>query len=320
MTLHQNDVQLFTKAALDTFDLKEFSIDIKKALVDLKDDIVSEFEDLNSEDTKKARCDHFKILGADPEDYAEKILLLDSGKIVIYGIRHMGAKPEYPFIQLNPNYQIQSKADAMDLYEKIKYEFEVFMPKHICFWSRDEIDADFFGSIYMVSTSRQMKELNEWPIEDELHFIKITDDSYYDFYLSGYKEFHKCSPELSMKVTVNSLSTMKESLDDGLLYYIEMNGNRVGLIAGVRRKFLGEEGIYFNEIFISKHWKGRGLAKAIQRKFITLNTAGHEFVWGTIDSHNLPSFKTAKSNGRKPIRYECFINLSLGGSNGQQKG
>ena len=307
MTLHKNDVQLFAKAALDTFDLKEFSMDEEKAFSELQDDIVSEFDDLNSEDTKKARNYHFKVPGADLDDYAEKILLLESGKKVIYGIRHMGRNPDLPFIQFYPNFCIQSRTEALEIFEKIKHEFEVFRPKYICFWSRDEIDADFFGSIYMVSTSKQMKELNKWPIEDELHFIKITDDSYYDFYLSGYKEFHKYTPKLSMKVTVNSLNTMKESLDDGLLYYIEIGGNRVGLIAGVRRKFLGEEGIYFNEIFISKHWKGKGLAKAIQRKFISFNTAGHEFVWGTIDSHNLPSFKTAKSNGRIPIRYECFV-------------
>jgi len=315
MTLHQNDVQLFAKAALDTFDLKEFSIDREKALVGLKNDIVSEFEDLNSEETKKARNDHFKVTGAKPDDYVEKVLLLDSGGKVIYGIRHMGGNPDLPFIQLNPNFRIQSKAEALEVYEKIEHEFEVFKPKYLSFWSRDQVDADFFGSTYMVSTSNQMKHLDEWPLESDITFTKITDDSYYEWYKQGYEEFHNSFPELSKKVTVNSVDSMRDSLEDGLLYYVELSGEKIGLIAGEKSKLLGHDGIYFHEIFISKKWKGKGLAKAIQRNFISSFTVGHEFVWGTIDSHNLPSFKTAKSNGRRPIRYECFIDLPLGDSN-----
>ncbi|EQC43827.1 hypothetical protein M900_1451 [Bacteriovorax sp. Seq25_V] len=308
-------MQLFAKAVLDTFDLKEFSIDREKALIGLKDDISSEFEDLNSEETKKARNDHFKIEGAKPEDYFEKVLLLDSGRKVIYGIRHMGGNPDLPFVQLTPNYQIYSKAEALEVYEKVRHEFEVFKPKFLSFWSRDQIDADFFGSIYMVSTSKKMKLLDEWSLESDLTFTKITDDSYYDWYESGYKEFHESSPELSQKVTVNSVDSMRDSLEEGLLFYVEFQGERIGLIAGERSKLLGHDGIYFHEIFISKKWKGKGLAKAIQRKFIVSNTVEHELVWGTIDAHNLPSFKTAKSNGRRPMRYECFVDLPLGDSN-----
>jgi hypothetical protein len=315
MTLHKNDVQLFAKAALDTFDLKEFSIDKESALVDLKDDIVSEFEDLNSEETMKARNDHFKVEGAKPEDYVEKVALFESGRKVIYGIRHMGGNPDLPFIQLNPSFRIHSKAESLEVYEKVKHEFEMFKPKYISFWSREQVDADFFGSIYMVSKSKQMKNLDEWPSESDLTFTKITDDSYYEWYQSGYKEFYESSPELSKKVTVNSVDSMRDSLEEGLLYYVELNGERIGLIAGEKSKLLGLDGIYFHEIFISKKWKGKGLAKVIQRKFISSFTVGHEFVWGTIDSHNLPSYKTAKSNGRIPIRYECFIDLPLGGTN-----
>ncbi len=309
MSSNHENVQLFAKAALDTFNLKQFSIDKEKALVGLKDDIGSEFEDLNAKETKKARCDHFKVTGAKPKGYEEKVLFLDSGKSVIYGIRHMGGNPDLPFIQFTPNYPISSKAEALEVYEKVGHEFLVFKPKYLSFWSRDEIDADFLGSTFMVSTSNEMKNLNEWPLERDLKFTKITDDSYYEWYENGYKEFHESSPELREKVTVNSVDSMRDSMQEGLLYFVELNGQRMGLIAGEKSKLLGHDGLYFHEIYISKKWKGKGVAKAIQRKFVASKTAGHEFVWGTIDSHNLPSYKTAKSNGRIPIRFECFINI-----------
>jgi hypothetical protein len=49
------------------------------------------------------------------------------------------------------------------------------------------------------------------------------------------------------------------------------------------------------------------LAKSIQRKFIAQKAKKGDLVWGTIESQNLFSLKTALSNARKPIRYENLI-------------
>jgi L-amino acid N-acyltransferase YncA len=102
---------------------------------------------------------------------------------------------------------------------------------------------------------------------------------------------------------------MSDSLEQGLLKTVELNGKRIGLIVGEKSDFLGRTGIYFHEIYISSDWKGMGLAKAIQRKYISLFANELELIWGTIDSANLPSYKTAYSNGRRAVRYECFVKL-----------
>ena len=60
---------------------------------------------------------------------------------------------------------------------------------------------------------------------------------------------------------------------------------------------------------MDKKWKGKRLAKAIQRKFVAELAYENDYIWGTIDSANLPSYKTAFANGRKAIRVECFANL-----------
>jgi hypothetical protein len=161
----------------------------------------------------------------------------------------------------------------------------------------------------MVSTSEQIKNIKNWHFENEICFLKIKDDSYYDWYKKGYNEFHYSNPLLKTKVTVNSIDSMRDVLNQGLLFYIELSGERIGLIAAERSKFLGRDGLYFHEIFLSKEYKGKGLAKAVQRKFISNFAVGNEFIWGTIDSSNLPSYKTANSNGRIAVRFECFIDL-----------
>jgi hypothetical protein len=310
MTLNEDNVQSFATAALNTFNsIDDLGICRETALAELREEIVSEFEDLNSEKTKKARLEHFKIDETTLDDYSEKLLCLDEEQKVIYGIRHMGGNKSIPFVQLAPNFRVDSKNKALEIYQSVKSKFGVFDPLYLSFWTRDGIDADFSGSIYMVSTSRKFQELASWNQERELEFEDIFDDSYYDWYKRGYREFHADFPKLEKKVTVNSSDSMSDSLEQGLLKFAIINGEKVGLIAAEKSDLLGHEGIYFHEIYIERKWKGRGLAKAIQRKFVEEFTFGHEFIWGTIDSSNLPSYRTAFSNGRRPVRYESFVKL-----------
>lgn len=309
MKLNKDDAQSFALAALKTFDLTNLDISKKEALKELNKSIVSELEELNSEATKKARLEHFKIDGAVLDDYSEKFLCLNENRKIIYGVRHMSGKKDVPFIHFRADFPISSKSEALEIYQRVKSEFTVFNPIYLSFWTRNEIDADFFGSTYMVSTSQKLKYLDSWPKEDDLFFEGISDDSYYDWYKRGYKEFHEDFPHLEKKVGINSLDSMRDSLEQDLLKFVTIGNEKIGLIAAEKNNFLGHEGIYFMEIYIDKKWRGKGLAKAIQRKFIQDFTEGHEFIWGTIDSLNLPSYKTAFSNSRKPIRFECFIKL-----------
>tara|TARA_R110002072_G_scaffold534_2_gene3605 strand:+ start:139311 stop:140258 length:948 start_codon:yes stop_codon:yes gene_type:complete len=309
--LNINEITSFAEAAFNTFDTSKLSIDPQVAMEELKEDIVSELEDLNSEQTKKARLDHFQVEGTSPDDYSERLLDLDNNRKVIYGIRHKGGNKEIPFIQFTPNFKINSKSEVLEIYEQIKTEFKVFNPLYVSLFSREKVDADLFGSVYMVSTAEKFKELAPWKEEAQVKIELITNDSYYDWYKSGYDQFHADYPQLKNKVTVNSKELMRESLDEGLLKLFTIDGEKVGLIGAEKSKFLGHDGLYFNEIYIEKNWKGKGLAKAMQRIFVASSTKGHELIWGTINDSNIPSYKTAYSNGRRAVRFECFFSLRL---------
>lgn len=310
MKITEYEVESFANAAYASFNLESLTIDKSKALEELSADISAEFEDLNSAETKQARHEHFNIEGTNEENYIEKILDLGNDKKIIYGIRHMGGNREIPFIQFAPNFTIESKKQALSIYEKVKDELRAFKPMFLSFWSHKQIDEDFIGNSYMVSTAESFKTMQAWPQEEGMVFENIGTTLYYAWYKKGYEEFHLDCPELAKKVTINGIEIMNDSMEQGLLKYINLNGERIGLIAAEKSKLLNHDGLYFNEIYIEKKYKGRGLAKAIQRKFVNEFSKGHEFIWGTIDTLNKPSYKTAYSNGRRPIRFECFIDLA----------
>lgn len=308
MKLNKIQLESFVEAELKTYDLTDLFIDTEKAREEIRDELLDELDDLNSENTKNARLEHFKVKGAIREDYSEKLINLSGGKALIYGVRNIGGKPEIPFIKLRANFDITSKEESLVIYEHIKEEFKVFKPLYLSFSTAKKIDADFYGAVHMATRTSELTE-KKWQKEESLTFEDISDESYFDWYQQGYKEFHKDAPDLEAKVTINSLSVMEDSLKQGLLKFVKFEDERIGLIAGEKSNFLGNSAVYFNEIYISKKWKGRGLAKAIQRKFVQEFCGNLDFVWGTIDASNLPSYKTALSNSRKPIRHECFINL-----------
>ncbi|MCJ8347244.1 hypothetical protein MJH12_17015 [bacterium] len=302
-------ISSFGPALSQTFDLKSFDLDKSKVLNFLNDELQQELLELNTKKVSTSRCTFFKVDGTDPEHYLNRLYSLPRGGQVICGIRHFGGNPNLPFLKINPNFKVDSKKKALEIYSSLQGDFQLFDPKYLSFWSNEHLSVDFIGSVYMVSSSKQMKQLIPWPMESKIELIDIKDDSYYPWYQKVYEDFAIEHPDLSEKVLVNSKELMHQSLEQNLLKLVTFDQEVMGLIAAEKLSFLGHEGLYFNEILICKEFKTRGLAKAIQRKFVQQFTSNDCYIWGTIDSTNLPSFKTALANGRAAIRYECFVNL-----------
>lgn len=310
MNLNNNVAQAIATATLETFNLTNLEVDHKLAHDSIKQEILSEYTELNSERVKHERCQHFGV--GKPEDYSETLFQLTDGRKMICGIRHLGGNSQWPFVNCVPSFEFQTKEEVVRTYSEIKKHFKVFKPKHISLWSKRDFDADLFGSTYLVSSAKEIKSKTAWSNENQINLKPITDDSYYSWYKKEYDELQQLPEHLKNKVLINDKETMDESLEHGLLSFVEWNGQKIGLIAATKENFLGRRGIYFNEILISQKWKGQGLAKAVQRKFICENVLDNYFVWGTIDRENTASYKTALANGRIPVRYECFVKLDGG--------
>lgn len=309
MTINTINLKAFAMAEMDTYDLTGYRIDKNLALRELENEIKDEFIDLNDEETKRIRFERFKNDGVTREDFGEFLIPLDHHQSVICGIRHMNGNKDIPFINLRTNFKLSSKKEALEVHEQIKDRFALFKPLFLSFFNKDRIDADLYGDVYMCAKACEIKEKSPWESEADLEFVKIKDESYYQWYEAGYAQFNEDIPELAHKVRANSREIMIESLDEGLLHYVYYKGEKMGLIAVIKSDLLGSHGFYFNEIFIDKRFKGLGLAKAMQRKFISCFASEDSIVWGTIDANNLSSYKTAYSNGRRAIRFECFVKL-----------
>jgi hypothetical protein len=270
-------------------------------------EINQSFKDLNTIDTRKARHSYFKVEGSCEADYAEHIIDLSGGDSVMCGIRHFGGDKNRPFISLEPSFLISSKDDVERILKEVGSLFEVFKPQYASCFSRKCLMPDMKGNIYFAQLGKSAADLPSWPLENSITLKEIGSDDYYDWYQKEYEEFHSLVPGLANRVLVNAKEVMEDSRSEGLLYEVLMAGERVGIIAAERSSFLSKPGIYFNEIYLCKNQRGKGLAKIVQKLFIKKFSKPDEIIWGTIDSDNLPSQRTAMKNKRRPVRFENFF-------------
>ncbi|MCO4782908.1 MAG: hypothetical protein KC646_11345 [Candidatus Cloacimonetes bacterium] len=296
-------------ASLNTYDLNGLDMNMRDAQLAVKQEIMCDFEEVNSLNTLAYRFEHFKIPNTSLDDYKDRYYSLSSDKGFLCGVRHYGGDKDLPFLMITPNFLIEVQFKVYELYKLVETDFAKFKPLQISYWTSKIIDADQIGNVYMVAKADYILETPPWGQEKAISFIDITDDKYYVWYLQLYQEEAKLRPELSKSVQANDIETMNESLKQNLLKYICIDNKKVGLIAAVNSNFLGHQGLYFNEIVLTKDYRNKGLAKAVQRLFIKDYTNKDDYIWGTINSENFSSLLTARSNARVAIRFECFTNI-----------
>lgn len=316
--LNQEQKFKFASAAIKTFDLSLFEkFDFNEA----SKTMLSEFNgllNLNNPDTMLRRFHKMQIDGTAPESYREHAFKISEGKHVLAGIRHAGGNKEKPFINIWPSYTFTGLQEIRDMYQLIARHFDVFRPGYLSFWlsPATNISKELEKQVdpclrYLVGSRSKLLMQASFSKSLEVSLIKIKDKSYREWYEKLYKDFHSENSALKDWVPVNDDECMSQCMSDGLLYYIEVNGLKAGLIAGMKKPLLGMSAIYFTEILLSKEFKGQNLAPVAQRKFIEQLPEDIELVWGTIDSKNISSTKTAFRVGRKAIRNEFFLPVSL---------
>lgn len=306
--LSENLTLSFAHAVLKTYDLSSFSIDMDSALLYIQDSLNKRLTSLNSQTAKNKRWKRFQVPHTTPEDYAERVLPLENGHHVLCGIRHLNLNPVEPFVDILPNFPVENLTEYQKIYQQIKGFFTVFDPKYLRRYTTEEA-GDNTGSIYMVQRVNIIQNLPAWPEESSFELQRVENDSYFPWYEKGYHEFFNRRPELKDRVSLNSLEVMEDSRKENLLFYMMINNRRAGLIAAKNTPFLGHSGFYFNEIFISSDFLGKGMAKAFQRKIIQHYCPPEAIVWGTINAQNIPSLRTAQANQRKKIRFESFLSI-----------
>lgn len=305
-------------AALKTFDLSVFGkINIEAASSTLEHELQKRLQ-LNDPKTTYQRHDFFKIPNSKQKDYEERLFQVAMNKNVLAGIRHFGGNVEKPFISLWPDYEFETLVDLKEVYSVIADEFAVFGPKHLSLWvnSKQKLGLQLSSVLtpslrYVVGSVKEIKNKPLPPNSEKVSLVTIEDNSYRGWYEELYKEFHRKFAELKRRVPVNDQEDMDSCLNDRLLFFIYIDGQKAGLIGGRKEELLGQSGVYFTEIVLSSEFKSRGFAAAAQRAFTESLPESTDLVWGTIDAKNVSSTKTALRVGRIAIRSEFFVPVAM---------
>lgn len=311
----------FTRAAItNSYSLSGIGLPPQN---DLTGHFQKELEDrmaLNSPETRARRHEFFGISGADPEDYREELIHIDSRRPLLAGIRHMNANPDAPFIDAWPGWVLESGEDIHSIREAVLPKFRVFRPGRISLWLRAGSTILQGGSHKAESGQHVLaataSALSRAPKPDrfreiELHALK--DERFYDQYVRDYADFHRDRPDLKERVPAVDIDDMRAAVAEGLIFRATVGGQEAGLIAAKNDSFIGKPGVYFLEILLKPRFRGKRFAPALQRRFmetVSSSLASDETVfWGTIDSRNPASLNTALRTGRSIVSTEWFFPL-----------
>lgn len=307
--------QKFAQSAAEClYDLSAINILLESAILSVEQEVQTLLK-LNDLKTLQRRYEYFRILGTSIHDYEERFYEINTGQTVLAGIRHKIGLVDQPFVHTLLDFT-PNKNDIKLLKEFSLQQFHKFKPKYLSLWLKPSLQLPL--SEFEVTPSRQyvvglISSIRKPEISDSskrVRLEKLTDNFNYNWYSEVYEEFHRQRPDLKDWVPITDKEDIQRCLADQLLYHVYVDGGLAGLIGGYSENYLGKPAIYMAEFLLTSKFKGQGLAAVVQRKFINELPNDFELIWGTIDTKNQPSLKTALKVGRLPIRSEYFIRIT----------
>jgi hypothetical protein len=138
-----------------------------------------------------------------------------------------------------------------------------------------------------------------------------SDLAFYPRYESAHAEVSRgFTPLMRASVRLESGETLAKCRNEGALFEILIDGEWAGIIAATRESGLGLPGFQIAEEILTAPFRGRGLAKPVQREFVAqLPAKDDDFLSGMILAENRPSLRTALGVGRTDLGGFHFIHL-----------
>lgn len=306
--LNEAEKKKFVEQRYQDFDFKTFNIlkpDFNKTLYKELESYI----ELSDEKNLKEWYKEINIPNTKVEDFKERIFDTKSGKVLM-GIRFLGLDINKPFVNVWSSFPIEN--ELQKIIDFAKNSFKIFQPKHIRFWANpknklSKANQQHICQNYLVGSINEISKTEKPSNFESIELVQITNLDFYDWYLELYQEFHQENPNLRSYVALCSKGIFEDSIKQNLCYFIQYKNEIIGIIAAEKDEYFGVPSLYMNEIVISKKFKGKKLATAIQRKLINFNKNEFEFIWGNIDQKNIPSTKNAFRIGRKIISSEILL-------------
>lgn len=262
--------------------------------------------------------DYCKIEGTTPGDYKYRILNTPLGEAVA-SIRFIGGDLEKPAVFLiYRDFDLDTASDIQRVSEFIAFEYEDFTPKRIR-WHIPEIKDDLIKAnpsirgdlVYVAGFIDELRAAARPANFDRVRLRKAEGMGWYSDYTAEFDTIFREWPDFVEMARAEEQDTMKDLLDKGLLFEIEIDGSWAGIAAANRMTDNYLSGFCVIEELLVSAFRGQRLAPAVQRHLIEhLPASGDDMLFGTIHYENKPSLRTAMRTGRRPTGMFIFTEIA----------
>ena len=257
----------------------------------------------------------FYIEGAVPKDYLWKCLEMPSGKKLIAVINFMGLDLGKPFIRvmaIEPLLESIGELEALAAF--LKAEFFMFSPPRICVFDglgkfseeTERLKFDMWNVAAPLNVIREVK----FDVSQQLRLEKAVNLDFYEWYEREYHLFLEEHPAHKIWLQLTKREEFQGMIEEETCYLCFLGDLRIGLIAAEyqEEKFLTGYCVY-EELIVQTH-RGKGYGKQMQQLMIRELPIRDEqdLLWGTIDSGNKISLRTAMACGRKKLGKWIYFN------------
>lgn len=278
------------------------------------------FDELFPEDQSadnQQRCRRYKIPGAVPDDFAERVVDLGGGRMVLAGIRFDNGDMKKPFLAFWPSFTIDSIAALRTCSQAALEAFAVFAPRHIQVFTRPQSPLDeelakaqqprlltFAGEVSPMAAQPAGASSVEG-LPEGFTLERWSSGDFYQPYLALYQDLHQ--QEAARSNLPNDREDLAEAMAEGNLWVLKAGEAITGMIQGENGRILGKDGVYICDIIIHSDFRGRRLGARAQGELARQLPPNISLIHGEIAPSNLPSLRSAQRAGRQLIRKEYLV-------------
>lgn len=256
------------------------------------------------------------VEGTSADHYKFRILELKHNLKALTSIRFKCLDVTQPYVEiLHKNFLIKSVDQIKQLASEIHQHYKIFAPKWIRLFDSSGIleqavdDKTVICDLRLFAGLIEKLKLRPFPkTQEKVALEPARDMEIYSLYQELYGELYKENPALRSMLCKESPHTFQKIRDAGTLFNILIEGKWAGIIglSEEYEKFL--YGYRMVDQIISKPYRGKGFAVAVQRRLIeVIESKKNEVLFGQISPSNISSARTALRVGREDIGGWYFI-------------
>lgn len=276
-------------------------------------DDVGSLAALASPDVVAARISR---LGVDvsPANMTERLLDDSQERTVVAGLRYRNLDPAFPFVAVKTTARMNG-VDALEaLATQVAEAYRGAGVRGFTFWEQPGLDLPPAEKWATAMAGRLSTAAGAADGRDLTGALTISWPEAAADVFAGYRQEHRAwrsgAPELAPFVSESGREGLQDAADQGLLMALRDGHGFAGLAAATISPLFGRRALCMLDVFLTERLRGKGLAPVVQSAFLTGQRSGADTVWGHIHARNVPSLRTARKLGRRPVQQEYFVSLS----------